>query len=1279
MTTPLIVPVQIKAYLVNEGEYGSDHRRWSLDNSRPEDYLSTPIEPSPLVEADSPDPGVYVQWSLPDALRAMRDQSDGEATFPLVPNRWLVARFSRPKGTPEASLTAAWVVDSDFLDDGDVGESPYLVTTPDNRLEGRWIGRARDITGAEPQQWAESGDELFLSGVGPGLLAFAGYQPYHENVFSYHDDLGDLTDSIDELTLDYLVVGWYSRGDKDILANPGDTPLAELLKDLGWEPEPGGQEPDEKSLYMGTALRVESHGDGPPASDRPDDPGSVFLAVGNNTADAQQALMSDRDAALGRLFHAFLTDNFEQLDEDPDGLDDVVHRTWFHTRAAGHVWEITNAPDASGQPDQAELEIERGWLAELNDKQRRYDIAARSAAALRQRLYDLWRLKHTPEAAQQAADFNPDEKINQLGDHVQALLEEMQNILSTDGGLPTGDTTDELNRSVEQYAAARKLPAYRRLKCSALPSFYTPADPVILFGGLNAEAPPKDGGAALRCRTADQLVSQIRIDGVMWGPYLAAPAWYQDALGRLPEEIRETVEGLITECSLLALAAATGNAPDDDALTQDLADPDRIPVTFMGTPAPFTSRWRQPWAPVFVEWRMHYYPIPFVVPGEDHDNCYCWQFDAETGRYRLHTRGRPSPVQPQQLTGRCAVTSLPVFITRARAEQHARRYPDAPGQALEALAETGELGQLSQTLEDFNLSLQQRTAAADALPRPRDMTPDGRHDLNDLLRRRSDLGLTAPGHGLPLPDPDQREGSDPDRRGSHGQVAPLRFNPVRAGQFVFTEFVIVDAFGRSLEFNPSHGAFSRSIHVTPDNDITVGGSDQTDPNLYIQLPPRILQPTQLRFDFVDALNRDLIVGDPPVIGTAGERAPSPVVGWLLANHLTGSLLVYDPEGHGVVEGRLGLAPDGSQKVDWDSLPDCRYHPLDTQDEGFTDAWPELSGFLQGLRGGPDRPGFDPVTAFKSLMEHIDRSAQSTKPSGDDGDMMAPLVGKPIALLRARLTLETDSPYPFTDTSWKSVEHFPTPPYLDVSHTWRWNILLGAETQYADGLIGYYTHPPLDDKSGNPVDTTKSTDYSVLRTVLQSTAQDAESPYTQHIDARDLALPVNPGPVPDVLPRDGSTPTAAYVTLLADPRRTFQATTDIVPAVTLRLPDEFVRDALSNLRLAFRMGPLLASTRPAPDPSPESGAISSTQGGDDAPTTAVTMPSISAWAGTWNWSQRGRQAGRHDWETYAIAHTDPTAHLDQETPTARTGYLTLTTALGQTKPPEDDTPSPSPES
>ncbi|GAA2924153.1 hypothetical protein GCM10020221_20190 [Streptomyces thioluteus] len=376
----LIVPVNVDALVVNEAvreRRGQGFRRWQPNfnllrhNRTPEPDPFTDEEKWNATEKGESDDaykrhdGVYVRWELPDALRrgAAREPG-GRAEFPLVPNRWLVVR--QTDGHP----TAAWVVESDFLDAKD-GTSRFLhpvkpgvqdptVTPYRSTIVTTKIGRAQDV-GAGGTAWNEPADasrkELFLTAVGPGVMTFHVYQPYHENVFSLHDPLTGIDGSA---TLNYQVVGWYSDPAQEELrrrmGGAGAT-VDSVLAGLGWTVDdlPKGWTPD-STAYCGRAVGVRWTPDGVPDSDRPEK-GDVQdkIAVGSSADEAHAALIAHAGGTDPALLHALGGGLLDTLD-GPDGAvktAQALHKGWFRQLPGGYVWRLSDTTDkgnTSGDP-----------------------------------------------------------------------------------------------------------------------------------------------------------------------------------------------------------------------------------------------------------------------------------------------------------------------------------------------------------------------------------------------------------------------------------------------------------------------------------------------------------------------------------------------------------------------------------------------------------------------------------------------------------------------------------------------------------------------------------------------------------------------------------------------------------------------------------------------------------------------------------------------------------------------------------------------------------------
>ncbi|MEP6147906.1 MAG: hypothetical protein ABJ201_10860, partial [Nisaea sp.] len=233
---PLIVPMTVEALVVNDpfrtgpnsfvrnqmnynairhcenGQPGIDNNDTNFSSSGHVSVGSNPVTASDYYN------GVYLKWRLPRAFtRGVQDNVTGVTHYPLVPNRWLVVRYSGPL---TARVASAWIVESDHVHSGGIhanneSETASMYVQPKSGTHtpvGVFMGRNVALASGS---WSESCHDLGLTAMAPGNPAFAFYQPQCNNVFSFVDCLNGPS----EETLSYMVCGWFSNLDKDPLAS----------------------------------------------------------------------------------------------------------------------------------------------------------------------------------------------------------------------------------------------------------------------------------------------------------------------------------------------------------------------------------------------------------------------------------------------------------------------------------------------------------------------------------------------------------------------------------------------------------------------------------------------------------------------------------------------------------------------------------------------------------------------------------------------------------------------------------------------------------------------------------------------------------------------------------------------------------------------------------------------------------------------------------------------------------------------------------------------------
>ncbi|HEY6489864.1 MAG: hypothetical protein WCC26_04110 [Terracidiphilus sp.] len=193
-TPRVMVPIELDALVVRQqGGTWADCRM----SDPPTGVTSTnrrALLPAPFTDKTATrNPGVYLHWALPDAL-TQGAASGSDATFPAIPDRWLVLRFF-----PSGSLSARRAVEGWVLRSGDFpadGSLPQPIPLDD---------------------WVETGSNAIslddLTALGRGDAAWAAYYDNVENRLGFYDPLSDIRQG----PLAYLVCGWYSNPDRDPL------------------------------------------------------------------------------------------------------------------------------------------------------------------------------------------------------------------------------------------------------------------------------------------------------------------------------------------------------------------------------------------------------------------------------------------------------------------------------------------------------------------------------------------------------------------------------------------------------------------------------------------------------------------------------------------------------------------------------------------------------------------------------------------------------------------------------------------------------------------------------------------------------------------------------------------------------------------------------------------------------------------------------------------------------------------------------------------------------
>jgi hypothetical protein len=290
---------------------------------------------------------------------------------------------------------------------------------------------------------------------------------------------------------------------------------------------------------------------------------------------------------------------------------------------------------------------------------------------------------------------------------------------------------------------------------------------------------------------------------------------------------------------------------------------------------------------------------------------------------------------------------------------------------------------------------------------------------------------------------------------------------------------------------------------------------------WVNMPPRIAQPARLSVRWLDAGSGTEEMNAVP--------ATTPVCGWLLSNHLDSSIAVHAADGPAI--GGVYALPGGSDgTAAWRSAPGRPPVGVSEIDDAHLRAVVERL-----IADGPDAVGLMAAT--------IDAALGAIEPDTGTQPGRALLVSRPVAVVRASVRLELAG-RPARDQDWNVFRQDLRRTGCETNGFERvlFPIRLGDHGRLGDGLIGFWEEGPAG-----------------------------------RLDPRFRAVPE---PDATVLQRSFADP-ASTLTMLVDPRGAVHACCGILPAKSLRIPDEHYRRALESLAVTFLTAPVLGDLAQAP--------------------------------------------------------------------------------------------------
>ena len=1172
----VLVPIDVQALYV-PGDATEVMVALPFGLTEPDGQPAAPM-PVPFDPGVPRAPGVHLHWAMPDALlrgtlRRRPDEATNRLDLPPLPDRWLVLRLFVPHGATQVAVRG-WVVCADI---GTVVPLASWSGEQSVPAAARHTVAPAELTGSigGSVQWASSYDAVI-------------------DRFAFHDSLDDLAvadpPGVTGDQVGYLVAGWWSRAGLDPLdAARTDVSLYDLLDRFGWH-----RASDLENTHQGTAGRVD-------AVRR----GTLGLATaeryGSTVAPQQPAAPTDPGSLISRAVKPG-TSYVPQLSPFAEVAGSVVSTEPEYPRSTllhgcVHGVPVSGPVEAAleNRPAPTDLGVVLGHHGDdivastATDGFGVTDPAARRATErlvggfaghILDRLstpdgvVDIEEREHGLSFAGQPGGTSGTDRLR-MGDPSAPLIPSRAG-----HGVPTKTLVDGISRPrikflgrnrydlrVDDYAALRatvlgwgddagvQQPATEVREISRpAPRFFVPTPPVVAVRGARRSLRHRGDGrfspdGVLRVRwpsevlRAPGLVDLARVlptlangaipeelqalarEAILTNPYLTR--WLADTaaeahgLDRRAAQSRFAAESVLRygrDATYDGGSTFMSRVSGAQTLTSMLvADQVRRHSLYEGVePDPVgVTAWSQPWVPLWLEWEAEL---------------------TETDPLDAWSLG-PIDLEP------------PPATTPGRRLTHRGRSVLTTGVAT-TMAEAIKGWLVAEDARDAHDAGEADEAAEAALARLRDCLDqlDVVSAVLDGLREQL-LGLPYLDGRVPRPEP----GLDPPELLARGE---LRLSRAR----------LVDAFGQVLDLPDA------TTPGLPARDEIAGGPALDGgagalPALRIR--PRLNVPARWLFRLVDPAGSATDAAEGRIDQVDPTLSVNPVAGFLLPDHIDDALEVFDVAGTPL--GQLMHEAFGGGVV-WDPAPG-RPVPADAGPlEGLAPAQRIVGQLAAGLvaadaigrQGLPARP--ETESALSALLRAIDTTLWTVDTyAGLGSEHIVGLVGRPIAVVRARLSLEIKADLDEVDLSDPARRAVREQAYRDLAAL-AFPVRLGELTRTDDGLLGFFVD---DDYSTfhvvDKVVASHAFDSGRGRGQLGSYGSTPQVPGQRAIEhpyvlAED-ELRVHPGQV-------------LTLTLLMHPAGKVHLTSGVLPRKSLRLYRDWVAPGLAVMAPSARVGPVL---------------------------------------------------------------------------------------------------------
>jgi hypothetical protein len=1185
----LEVPVDVQALVVGEGAE-IEHADIVVETlqrvARREESDEQPRSAPPFSEAEPRSPGVYLHWTMPDGLTQGRVTQAAHGTEGMdmrpLPDRWLVARIEQAAPHP----FAAWVLEAE----------KGLAVPLDQWPSG-------EVSGAETPEMPSSGLTATVGGDTAWAVVFDNVQ----RRFAFHDPLED---RVGDDPLTYVVVGWYSDPELDPLHGAtGYHTLHEVLDALGWvAPELNDRARERRADQKRFATKT--GGATPEVTTgvkvlKDEIASQLPLVLGDHAIDVADGVLADdvpwypQQCVFHGRIHGVRSDgDGHDRKPSPENVKVGVGPTGGESLAA---LMAASVDDDDGVAERLQTVFQYGLMESFEDP----DALAFIEEEMHRRTFETAPGGFTLERVRRGDPLAPFRGAVRSTKATKGMAPVFEGRFDT-GLVMAFGTRAEVS---EHYYAIKQVAKETQTQTLALsgigeeefeeverphPRWHQPQDPVVTLEGLNRSLRSGYDGRfteedRLECRLSgsEQTGYDSLADGadllvrplVHGGVPPEADALLREAVARDPHGVEVNAK-LISGRKNISFDRVAARLRAETTFDQwHGATEVDVGALVYESIAPGTAAsqvgvtyWTQPWVPLYLEWKLR---PALVSPAQ-------WSLGEVdfTAPDLLADLG-------DEIAGRSLLNSA---VAKAFADKAAEFL------AAEAVAGEPDAGIIDAETEAALAGLVNEARRTDRINGALEGLNEHwlGFDTNEAVgRHRDEIG--------------EDDEDDPEPAPSR---PPLL---VRAGHAAITALRVVDAFGRYLDI-----PLGPDVAVADQFRSPLGSADA----VVFELPPRITAQSRLWLRFVDPQDRTRDA----VIDQKGERDRSPVVAWLLPDHVDRALETFDSDGDPV--GQLRHESLGGGVV-WEGAPG---RPGSIGAAPSTDDLGEhAAAFVRAVaaRDLAEREGLaassdeteteERESPLSALLRVIDTTLWTVDPFGSTGgEHLSMLTGHAIAMVRARLTLEVRSDVGDFEDLDAGVRAEREAKFRELSER-TFEVRLGALTRAEDGLLGYFVgddygrfYPVHDQVRLEGAPGPGGGHLGPAEAPPSSDPIEITSPYI----VRDPTVDIHPGQT-------------VFLTLLMMPGGKVHATSGILPRKGVSLPRDWVAGVLERLCPSFRIGPVMV------DP------------------TTVRMPRPSALPKEQVWTRRETPVG---WRDDPILAATQDALLPETSAISQEGYI-----------------------